>query len=160
MSDVLAPEDSGDTSKRDEAAGYRPDNPENRGLQKHLNLPVGRADVMPVEMAKWNRLKKRVEKLETRWTINWLSAGASGSASLALSALIAALTLPTGDESEIDPVVQPALFIGAAAAALLAVAFLIFFLVERKSRSRERSDIVDEMETEEDAWEQRSGEGS
>ena len=115
---------------------------------------------MPVEMARWNRLKKRVEKLETRWAVNWLSAGASGSASLAASALIAALSLPTGDKSAIDPVVQPALFIGAGAAALLAVAFFTFFLIERSSRSQERSDIVDEMETEEDAWEQRTGEGS
>jgi hypothetical protein len=139
-----------------ERTPYKPgEAPDSQSLQKNLSLPVGKGEVMPVEIAKWERLKGRVENLDKRWSVNWLSTGASASASIAVSAAIAAIAIPTGGESEIDPVVQAALFIVAGAALLLAGVFLIFFFLEKSGRTLEGSDIVDEMETEEDAWEQR-----
>jgi hypothetical protein len=123
-----------------------------QALHKQLNLPSGTADVIPVEMARWKRIKRRVEGLDERWILNLLAAGASAALSFAVSAFITALAIPTGKKSSIDPAVRPGLFIGAAAAALIAILLLGFFLIQRKERRQERSDIVDEMEAEEEAW--------
>lgn len=121
-------------------------------LTKNLRVPPGRADAIPIEKAKWDRIKRRVRKLDQRGSTHWLSSAASAFAGIAVSSLLAAIAIPTGKHSEIEPWVQPGLFAVVGVSALLAVASFWFFLIERRTRQQERADILDEMETEEDAW--------
>lgn len=144
-----------DTAQAEQTAYKRGEAPDSQSVQKTLKLPVGKGEVMPVEMAKWERLKRRIMELERKWSINWLSAGSSAALSVAISAFVAALSIPTGPDAEISPTVQPALFIGAAAALVTSVICFVFFKIEQSGRKTEASDIVDEMKTEEAAWEQR-----
>jgi hypothetical protein len=150
------------TSQRHEG-GYRPDS-----FSKKLNVRQGEADAMVVEMAQWSRLRKRVDDLEKRWSINWLAAGASATAGLAGAALIAVLTIPQPERSVngktvgtgIGPAVHPVLWVILAVAVLGTVALIYLARLARGERKITGSDIVNEMDTIELAWKQRETDSS
>jgi hypothetical protein len=129
--------------------------PEPLTYSKQLKLRKGEADAMLVEMAQWTRLKKRVKDLEGRWSIDWLTAGSAGAASVALGAVIAALVLPRGAQSGIGDEVEPALWILAVLSLFAAIGMAYLSHLARDERKLSGADIVDEMNTIEKAWKQR-----
>jgi hypothetical protein len=121
-------------------------------LTKHLRVPQGTAEIIPVERAKWNRLKRRIQKLDQRPNLQRLSNFASVCAAFGSAAFFAAIGLPIGKHTGIEPWVRPGLFVFAAFSLLVAATFHWLAQIERRRRGQERADIVDEMEAEEAAW--------
>jgi hypothetical protein len=120
---------------------------------KSLTMLKGKAEAMPVEMPKWDRLKRRVEALEKAWSLNWLAGGASSAFTTAIGAAIAALALPSGHNSGISPTVAPVLWVITGVGLALAAAFGYLAKVAHDERKGKGADIVNEMETEEASWE-------
>lgn len=142
----------------DEATDVQGVIPEPLVYSKKLRLRPGEADAMLVEMAQWDRIRRRVKQLEERWSINWLAAGASTSGSLAVSSAIAALVLPSGANTGISSTVAPALWALTAVLVALTVGFVYLARLARMERMKVGPDIVDEMNTIEEAWKERKAE--
>ena len=126
--------------------------------QKRLDIRMGHAEAFLVEMAQWARIRRRVQKLESRWSINWFTTGASSATSITIAAAIAAIVLPSGSQTGISGTVAPVLWVIAAASAVLAVALAGLAMFAHGERAATGADIVDEMDTIEKAWEQRTHE--
>jgi hypothetical protein len=143
-----APQQDGD--EHESASAYQPDA---GTFQKSISIRAGKTEAIVVEMPQWDRIERRVKGLEDLWAIEWLVAGASAAGSTAIGCLIAAFSLPTGDDTGIGPAVKPCLFFGAVACALLAITLLALHVRVKKDRTKEGSDIIDEMETYEKSFE-------
>jgi hypothetical protein len=126
---------------------------------KQLNVRQGEADAMVVEMAQWDRLRKRVNDLEKRWSINWLGVGASASVGIAAAALIAVLTLPPAtSETKIGSAVKPVLWVVFGTALVVSAALVYLANLAHGERGVLGADICDEMDTIKTAWKQRETE--
>jgi hypothetical protein len=133
--------------------------PEPLTYSKKLNLRKGEADAMVVEMAQWTRIRSRVERLEKRWSINWLGAAASASVSVAGAALIAVLTLPPAARAtKIGPAVKPVLWVVVGVGVVVAVGFAYLANLAHDERTTTGADICNEMDTIKETWKQRESE--
>ncbi len=110
-----------------------------------------------VEMPQWDRIERRIKALEDLWAIEWLAASASAAATTAIGCLIAAFSLPSGQHTDIGPAVKPCLLFGAGVCLVLAIILLALHFRVRKDRTKEGSDIIDEMETYEKSFELKRG---
>jgi hypothetical protein len=153
VNDQVQPDPTAPETAPEAAPGGSVYSPDSGTFQKSLNLLQGRTEAIVVEMPQWERLERRVKALENLWSIDWLAAAASAAASTAIGCLIAAISLPSGEESGIGPAVEPSLLIGAAVTFAMALVLIALHFRVSKDRTRESTDIIDEMETYEKSFE-------
>jgi hypothetical protein len=125
---------------------------------KKYRVPPSEPEAFMVELAQWERLERRVNALEKAKPIDWLFTVAASCATLAASAVIAVLSLPTPTSTNgIGKSVQPVLLVLAGAAAVVALICVGLFRQFRGQRTNNATDICDEMKTIRNAWKQREG---
>jgi hypothetical protein len=115
-----------------------------------------------VEKVQWTRIRKRVGQIEASHAPEWLLGLATLAAGVAASAGIAVLVLPhatetppgLSSESIIASGTRPALWAALIAGVILAAALGALYWREHKKHSGEKTDLQDEMDTIEKAWEQ------
>jgi hypothetical protein len=121
-----------------------------------------KVDAFMVETVQWKRIRRRVGKIEASHAPEWLLGLATLAAGIAASAGIALLVLPhatkapvgASSESVIEPGTRPALFAALIGGAILAMALGALYKREHDKHSGEETDLQDEMDTIEKAWEQ------
>jgi hypothetical protein len=121
-------------------------------FHRELEVQPARVSAIVVEMAQWDRFKRRVGELESTWSLNWLVGAAGASVSLATGAAIAALALPSGEGTGISDTVEPVLWVLAAVSLVLTAALTWLAWLAHSERQGKGTDIVDEMTTTERAW--------
>ena len=108
-----------------------------------------------VENAQWDRIKHRVEALESQGSPEWLVSVGTGMGGIAASCLVAVLVLPESSGTTLGSGVRPALHAAwIAAAVLTAVCFALYWWARRR-RSDQAQDIRNEMDTIKEAWQER-----
>jgi len=121
-----------------------------------------KVEAFMVETVQWKRIRRRVGKIEASHAPEWLLGFATLAAGIAASAGIALLVLPhatkapvgASSESVIEPGTRPALFAALVGGAILAMALGALYKREHDKHSGEKTDLQDEMDTIEKAWEQ------
>lgn len=121
-----------------------------------------KVDAFMVETVQWKRIRKRVGQIEASRAPEWLLGLATLAAGIAASAAIALLVLPhatkapagVSAESVIAPGTRPTLFAALIGGALLAAALGVLYKREHDKHAGEKTDLQDEMDTIEKAWEQ------
>lgn len=121
-----------------------------------------KVEAFMVETVQWKRIRRRVGEVETSRAPEWLLGLATLVAGIAASAGIALLVLPhatkaplgASSESIIEPGTRPALFATLIAGAIVALVLGALYKREHDKHSGEKTDLQDEMDTIEKAWEQ------
>jgi hypothetical protein len=121
-----------------------------------------KVDAFMVEKVQWKRIRRRVGHIEASHAPEWLlglatlAAGVAASAGIALLVLPHATNTPAGDPSEsvIASGTRPALWAALIAGIILASALGGLYRREHKKHSGDKTDLQDEMDTIETAWEQ------
>lgn len=127
-----------------------------RAPHKEYDIASSKPKAFMVEDAQWERIHDRVEALEAKGSVDWLMALATMVGGIAASAGLALIALPRATAKEnLDPSVKPVLWAVLIAGSVVAVTMGLLWLHLRKERSRTATDICNEMETIQQAWQER-----
>jgi hypothetical protein len=121
-----------------------------------------KVEAFMVETVQWKRIRRRVGKIEASRAPEWLLGLATLAAGVAASAGIALLVLPAAtkasasasSEGVIESGTRPTLFATLIAGAIVALVLGALYKREHDKHSGEKTDLQDEMDTIEKAWEQ------
>lgn len=148
----MSPEGPGE-DEQVEAEQYRsPEAP-----AKQYKYSAARPKAFMVEDAQWERIQRRVDRLEKQRGINWLLTAASTVAGIGASALLALLVLPhaTTKQTELAAGVRPTLWAVGIGGLVLGVLLVATYFAMHSQREKQTADICDEMDTIHAAWKER-----
>lgn len=128
-------------------------------------VPDCKVAAFMVEKVQWERIRRRVGKIEASHAPEWLLGLATLAAGVAASSGIAYLALPHATQqphgatgSVVAAGTRPTLIAACIAGAIVAAALGGLYRREHKKHGGEKSDLQDEMDTIERAWKQQSAE--
>jgi hypothetical protein len=138
-----------------ERAAYEP-----APVTKQYTLRRAQAEAFMVQLAQWDRIRRRVNELGTQPSMDWVLTGASTALSVGIGAVIAALALPSSKGTTLGAGVEPTLWAVGVGGIVVGLILCGVYLRTRRMKAADSSDICDEMDTIREAWQEREGETS
>ena len=128
-----------------------------RPPHKEYEVASPKLKAFMVEDAQWERIHGRVQALVSKGGIDWLMGVATLIAGVAASAGLALLALPqaTMNDGNLSPSVKPILWAVFIGGVFLAVAMALTWRHLRDNKTKVASDICNEMNTIQEAWQER-----